>query len=68
MAGKGSEVGRNFEELQAIIERVDLKEKIGVCLDTCHVWDAGYDIVEHLDEVLKEFDRIIGLERLKAIV
>lgn len=67
MAGKGSEVGRNFEELQAIIERVDLKEKIGVCLDTCHVWDAGYDIVEHLDEVLKEFDRIIGLERLKAI-
>ena len=67
MAGKGSEVGRNFEELQAIIERVDLKEKIGVCLDTCHGWDAGYDIVEHLDEVLKEFDRIIGLERLKAI-
>ena len=67
MAGTGSEVGRNFEELQAIIERVDLKEKIGVCLDTCHVWDAGYDIVEHLDEVLKEFDRIIGLERLKAI-
>ena len=67
MAGKGSEVGRNFEELQAIIERVDLKEKIGVCLDTCHVWDAGYDIVEHLDEVLKEFDRIIGLERLTAI-
>lgn len=67
MAGKGSEVGRNFEELQAIIERVDLKEKIGVCLDTCHVWDAGYAIVEHLDEVLKEFDRIIGLERLKAI-
>ena len=67
MAGKGSEVGRNFEELQAIIERVDLKEKIGVCLDTCHVWDAGYDIVEHLDEVLKEFERIIGLERLKAI-
>ena len=67
MAGIGSEVGRNFEELQAIIERVDLKEKIGVCLDTCHVWDAGYDIVEHLDEVLKEFDRIIGLERLKAI-
>lgn len=67
MAGKGSEVGRNFEELQAIIERVDLKEKIGVCFDTCHVWDAGYDIVEHLDEVLKEFDRIIGLERLKAI-
>ena len=67
MAGKGSEGGRNFEELQAIIERVDLKEKIGVCLDTCHVWDAGYDIVEHLDEVLKEFDRIIGLERLKAI-
>ena len=51
MAGKGREVGRNFEELQAILERVDLKEKIGVCLDTCHVWDAGYEIVEHLDEV-----------------
>lgn len=67
MAGKGSEVGRNFEELQAIIERVELKEKIGVCLDTCHVWDAGYDIVEHFDEVLEEFDHIIGLEKLKAI-
>ena len=67
MAGKGSEVGRNFEELQAIIERVDLKEKIGVCLDTCHVFDAGYDIVNNLDGVLEEFDRVIGLERLKAI-
>ena len=67
MAGKGSEVGRTFEELRAILDRVDLQEKMGVCLDTCHVWDAGYDIVEHLDEVLKEFDRIIGLERLKAI-
>ena len=67
MAGKGSEVGRNFEELQAIIERVDLKEKIGVCLDTCHVWDGGYDIVNDLDGVLEEFDRIIGLEKLKAI-
>ena len=67
MAGKGSEVGRNFEELQAIIERVDLKEKIGVCLDTCHVWDGGYDIVNNLDGVLEEFDRIIGLEKLKAI-
>lgn len=67
MAGKGSEVGRNFEELRAIIDRVELEEKIGVCLDTCHVWDAGYDIAEHLDNVLEEFDRVIGLERLKAI-
>lgn len=67
MAGKGSEVGRSFEELKAIIDRVHLKEKLGICLDTCHVWDGGYDIVNHLDEVLEEFDRVIGLERLKAI-
>lgn len=67
MAGKGSEVGRTFEELQRIIERVELKDKIGVCFDTCHVWDGGYDIVNHLDEVLEEFDRVIGLDRLKAV-
>lgn len=67
MAGKGSEIGRTFEELRAIIDQVDLNEKVGVCLDTCHVWDGGYDIVNHLDKVLAEFDRIIGLERLYAI-
>lgn len=67
MAGKGTEVGRSFEELRAIIDRVDRDEKLGVCLDTCHVWDGGYDIQEHLDEVLTEFDNIIGLGRLKAI-
>ena len=57
MAGKGTEVGRSFEELRAILDGVKLQEKMGVCLDTCHVWDAGYDIVDHLDEVLEEFDR-----------
>ena len=67
MAGKGTEVGKTFEEIKAIIDKVQLKEKIGVCLDTCHVWDAGYDIVNHLDEVLQNFDEIIGLENLKAI-
>lgn len=67
MAGKGTEVGRSFEELRAILDKVTLQEKMGVCLDTCHVWDAGYDIVGDLDGVLAEFDRIIGLERLKAI-
>ena len=67
MAGKGSEVGRSFEELRAILERVNCPEKMGVCLDTCHVFDGGYDIVNHLDEVLKEFDQIIGLDKLKAI-
>ena len=67
MSGKGSEVGRNFEELQSIIEKVELKDKIGVCLDTCHVFDGGYDIVEHLDDVILEFDKVIGLDRLKAI-
>lgn len=67
MAGKGSEIGRSFEELREILDRISLSEKMGVCLDTCHVWDGGYDIVNHLDEVLTEFDRIIGLSRLKAI-
>lgn len=67
MAGKGSEVGGRFEEIRAIINFVEKKEKLGVCLDTCHVWDAGYDIVNHLNEVLEEFDRIIGLSNLKAI-
>lgn len=67
MAGKGFEVGGRFEEVRAIINLVEKKEKLGVCLDTCHVWDAGYDIVNHLDEVLEEFDRIIGLSNLKAI-
>lgn len=67
MAGKGSEIGRNFEEIRAIIDKVELKEKLGVCLDTCHVWDGGYDVVNDFDGVLDEFDRIIGLDRLKAI-
>ncbi len=67
MAGKGTEVGRTFEELRMIIDRVDRKNKIGVCLDTCHIFDAGYDIVNNLDGVLEDFDRVIGLERLKAI-
>ena len=67
MAGKGTEVGRTFEEIAEIIRRVELNEKMGVCLDTCHVYDAGYDIVNDLDGVLEEFDRIIGLDRLHAI-
>lgn len=67
MAGKGSEVGKSFEELARILEGVELKDKMGVCLDTCHVYDAGYDIVNNLDGVLDEFDQIIGLERLFAI-
>lgn len=67
MAGKGSEMGRSFDELQAIIDGVELQDKLGICLDTCHVWDGGYDIVNNLDGVLEEFDRIIGLDRLKAI-
>lgn len=67
MSGKGSEVGRNFEEIREIIDRVTLADKIGVCLDTCHVWDGGYDIVNDLDGVLDEFERVIGLERLKAV-
>lgn len=67
MAGKGTEVGRSFEELADIIERVERKDRIGVCLDTCHIYDGGYDIVNDLDGVLAEFDKVIGLERLKAI-
>lgn len=67
MAGKGSEVGGKFEELRAIINRVELSNKVGVCLDTCHVFDAGYDIVNDLDGVLKRFDDVIGLQRLKAV-
>lgn len=67
MSGKGTEVGRSFEELRAILDRVELKNHMGVCLDTCHVYDAGYDIVNNLGRVLDEFDSIIGLERLKAI-
>ena len=67
MAGKGSEIGRSFEELKEIMDRVSCKEKLGVCFDTCHVWDGGYDIVNHLDEVLLEFDRLIGLDKLCAV-
>lgn len=67
MAGKGTEVGRSFEELAAIIERVELDSHLGVCLDTCHVHDAGYDIVGDLDGALEEFDRVVGLECLKAV-
>ena len=67
MAGKGTEVGRSFEELRSIIDKVELSDKVGICLDTCHVWDGGYDIVEHLDDVINEFDSVIGLNRLKAI-
>ena len=67
MAGKGTEVGRSFEEIAEIISKVNLKDKMGVCLDTCHIYDAGYDIVNDLDGVLNDFDRIIGLDRLKAI-
>lgn len=67
MAGKGSEVGKTFEELREIIDRTALNEKLGVCLDTCHIWDGGYDIVNDLDGVLTKFDKIIGLDRLKAI-
>ena len=67
MAGKGSEVGREFEELREILDRVELKDKMGVCLDTCHVWDGGYDIVGDLDGVLNHFDDVIGLGRLRAI-
>ena len=67
MSGKGTEVGRNFEELKKILNLVEKKSKMGICLDTCHVWDGGYDIVHDLDGVLNDFDHIIGLERLKAI-
>ena len=67
MSGKGSEIGRSFEELREIIDKTELSDKMGVCLDTCHVYDAGYDVVNNLDGVLEEFDRVIGLDRLKAI-
>lgn len=69
MAGKGTEIGRTFEEIRSILDRVDedKRVKVGVCFDTCHVWDAGYDIVNDLDGVLAEFDRIIGLQNLKAV-
>lgn len=67
MAGKGTEVGRSFEELRAILDGVELEGHVGVCLDTCHVYDAGYDIAGDLDRVLEEFDRVVGLDRLKAI-
>ena len=67
MAGKGSEVGKTFEEIAAIIERVELDEHVGVCLDTCHVWDGGYDIVDALDETVRQFDAVIGLDRLRAV-
>ena len=67
MAGKGSEIGKTFEELNEIIKRVEQSDKVGVCLDTCHVHDGGYDIVNSLDEVLEQFDKVIGIDRLKAI-
>lgn len=67
MAGKGTEIGKTFEELTRILDGIKLQDKVGICMDTCHVYDAGYDIVNHLDEVLEEFDHIIGLQRLRAI-
>ena len=67
MAGKGSEVGKSFEELRRIIDLVELKDKLGICFDTCHTWDSGYDIVNDLEGVLEQFDRTIGLDRLKAV-
>ena len=67
MSGKGSEIGRDFEELREIMDRITLKEKIGVCLDTCHIWDGGYDIVTDLDGVISKFDSVIGLSNLKSI-
>jgi deoxyribonuclease-4 len=67
MSGKGTEIGRNFQELKQIIEGIELKPKIGICMDTCHVYSAGYDIVENFEDVLEEFDKIIGLEYLKCI-
>jgi len=67
MAGKGTEVGSKFQELKEILDGVTLNEKMGVCLDTCHVFDGGYDIKDNLDDVLEEFDKIIGIDKLKAI-
>ena len=67
MAGKGSEIGRTFEELRQILDGVTLSSKMGVCLDTCHIYDGGYDIVNDLDGVLGEFDRVIGIDRLRAV-
>ncbi|MGM9997921.1 MAG: deoxyribonuclease IV [Candidatus Bruticola sp.] len=67
MAGKGTELGRSFEELKAIIDRTTCAEKLGVCLDTCHVWDGGYDMADGLDRTLEQFDRVLGLDKLKAI-
>ena len=67
MAGKGSEIGGSFEELAEIIRLVECRDKLGICFDTCHTWDAGYDLVDDLDGVLRQFDDVIGLERLKAI-
>lgn len=67
MAGKGTEVGRTFEELAAIIDRVDLGDRMGVCLDTCHVWDGGYDIADDLERVLDRFDQVLGIDRLRAL-
>lgn len=67
MAGKGSEIGRSFEEIRRILDGVTLQDKIGVCLDTCHIWDGGYDVVGDIDGVLETFDRVIGLDRLYAV-
>lgn len=67
MAGKGSEVGKTFQELKQILESVELSDQMGICLDTCHIWDGGYNIAGQLDKILEEFDQIIGLDRLKAI-
>ena len=67
MAGKGSEIGGRFEQLREIIDRVELRDKMGVCLDTCHIWDGGYDIENDLDGVLTEFDRVLGLDKLRAV-
>lgn len=67
MSGKGTEIGRNFEELKQILDGVKLQEKIGVCIDTCHLWEAGYDIKDNLDGVLEEFDKVVGIEKIKAV-
>lgn len=67
MAGKGTEIGGTFEDLRQILDLIELPDRVGVCMDTCHIWDGGYDIANHLDDVLTEFDRLIGLNRLKAV-